>query len=150
MAELENETLKAALTARHGDQVLEVQKEACKKRTKKSLPEVGTQVLKEWWGANFEWPYPTVRSQRCLLSAPCCGGAARVPTYGAAAELCMAAQDKQKTSLAQRSGLDVVQVNNWFINMRKRVWHKLFPRGLPKTKAEAAAALAVAYGSRMA
>ena len=36
-----------------------------------------------------------------------------------------ALQDQDKVNLAQASGLEVVQVNNWFINQRKRAWHKV-------------------------
>lgn len=42
--------------------------------------------------------------------------------------------------MSQATGLSVVQVNNWFINQRKRHWHKLFD-GLPQPSSEKEAAL---------
>ena len=34
----------------------------------------------------------------------------------------MAMQEAQKLALAESTGLDLKQINNWFINQRKRHW----------------------------
>ena len=44
--------------------------------------------------------------------------------------------EEKKREFCKTTGLTPTQVNNWFINQRKRHWHKLFPNGIPKTKAE--------------
>mmetsp|Transcript_7396 Transcript_7396/g.18371 ORF Transcript_7396/g.18371 Transcript_7396/m.18371 type:complete len:378 (-) Transcript_7396:337-1470(-) len=49
--------------------------------------------------------------------------------------------DDVKAVLARQSNLTATQVNNWFINQRKRHWHKLFPGGHPETPEEALASL---------
>ena len=57
--------------------------------------------------------------------------------------------DEDKKALGEETGLDATQINNWFINQRKRHWHKLFARGeqAPATPEEARAALARNHGS---
>jgi len=55
-------------------------------------------------------------------------------------------EDDKKT-LHHCSGLSMTQINNWFINQRKRHWHKIFPGGPPNTPEEATNALKVKYGS---
>ena len=54
-----------------------------------------------------------------------------------------------KRALQKLAGLNQTQINNWFINQRKRHWHKLFARGeqAPATPEEARAALARNHGS---
>jgi hypothetical protein len=50
--------------------------------------------------------------------------------------------------LGSETGLDPTQINNWFINQRKRHWHKLFENGVPPNdEHEARAALAKRFGS---
>lgn len=36
--------------------------------------------------------------------------------------LCLIKQEADKNSLAESTGLDPKQINNWFINQRKRHW----------------------------
>jgi hypothetical protein len=44
--------------------------------------------------------------------------------------------------------LDQTQINTWFINQRKRHWHKLFQDGVPPgTAEEAEVALVARFGS---
>eukprot|EP01023_Acetabularia_acetabulum_P016081 TRINITY_DN17933_c0_g3_i1.p1 TRINITY_DN17933_c0_g3~~TRINITY_DN17933_c0_g3_i1.p1 ORF type:complete len:383 (-),score=65.64 TRINITY_DN17933_c0_g3_i1:1083-2231(-) len=45
--------------------------------------------------------------------------------------------DSAKRSLASQTNLTSIQINNWFINQRKRHWHKLFPEGVPNSQEEA-------------
>ncbi|KAL6761078.1 hypothetical protein V8C86DRAFT_2542577 [Haematococcus lacustris] len=49
--------------------------------------------------------------------------------------------EDDKAILCQSTGLNGVQVNNWFINQRKRHWHKYFPKGPPHSAEEAAQVL---------
>ena len=55
----------------------------------------------------------------------------------------------EKEELAKGADMSTDQVQNWFINQRKRHWHKLFARGeqAPATPEEARAALARNHGS---
>jgi hypothetical protein len=56
--------------------------------------------------------------------------------------------EEEKRALGSETGLDPTQINNWFINQRKRHWHKLFEGGVPPNdEHEARAALARRYGS---
>ena len=56
--------------------------------------------------------------------------------------------DEDKKALGEETGLDATQINNWFINQRKRHWHKLFEGGVPPAaEAEARAALVERFGS---
>ena len=50
-------------------------------------------------------------------------------------------------SVPPTTGLNATQINNWFINQRKRHWHKLFPDGQPASVEEAAAVLTAAHGT---
>ena len=59
--------------------------------------------------------------------------------------------EEEKRALGAETGLDPTQINNWFINQRKRHWHKLFEGGVPPgTEAEARAALVARFGSLQA
>lgn len=49
--------------------------------------------------------------------------------------------EEEKITLERASNLSSTQVNNWFINMRKRHWHKLFPEGIPENERVAEASL---------
>lgn len=49
--------------------------------------------------------------------------------------------EEDKIALERASNLSSTQVNNWFINMRKRHWHKLFPEGIPENERVAEASL---------
>jgi hypothetical protein len=56
--------------------------------------------------------------------------------------------EEEKRCLGSQTGLDPTQINNWFINQRKRHWHKLFENGVPPNdEHEARAALAKRFGS---
>jgi hypothetical protein len=56
-------------------------------------------------------------------------------------------QEEDKRELVSNTSLNSTQINNWFINQRKRHWHKLFPDGPPATPDEAQAGLETKYGS---
>ena len=55
--------------------------------------------------------------------------------------------EADKATLGRRTGLNPTQINNWFINQRKRHWHKLFPGAQPATAEEASGALVQRFGS---
>lgn len=47
-------------------------------------------------------------------------------------------QESEKELLAAKTGLTGQQVNNWFINQRKRSWQKYWPEGnTPRSEEEA-------------
>lgn len=58
--------------------------------------------------------------------------------------------EADKATLGRRTGLNPTQINNWFINQRKRHWHKLFPGAQPATAEEASGALVQRFGSLQA
>jgi len=55
--------------------------------------------------------------------------------------------EEDKNELRNCTGLNMTQINNWFINQRKRHWHKLFPGGPPNTPLEAQNGLKARFGS---
>ena len=55
--------------------------------------------------------------------------------------------EADKGGLQKETGLTLTQINNWFINQRKRHWHKLFKDGPPDTEEAARRALMKQYGS---
>ena len=56
--------------------------------------------------------------------------------------------EEDKQMLGAKTGLSATQINNWFINQRKRHWHKLFRDTAPPTSAEEATeALTAKYGT---
>lgn len=58
--------------------------------------------------------------------------------------------EDDKQVLIEMTKLDATQVNNWFINFRKRHWIRLFERGCtPKNEKEAATALAKAFNGSL-
>ena len=57
------------------------------------------------------------------------------------------AQDTDKAALQKEAKLTMTQINNWFINQRKRHWQKLFEDGPPETEEAARRALIKRYGS---
>ena len=56
--------------------------------------------------------------------------------------------EDDKRALSKSTNLSATQINNWFINQRKRHWHKLF-KGVtqPASEEEAAVALRRAFGT---
>ena len=58
--------------------------------------------------------------------------------------------EEEKRCLGSETGLDPTQINNWFINQRKRHWHKLFENGVPPNdEHDARAALDQAEADRV-
>jgi hypothetical protein len=57
--------------------------------------------------------------------------------------------EADKLAILQQTKLNATQVNNWFINQRKRHWHKLFTQAQPSCKEEAEEALAKSFGGSL-
>ncbi|RWW12660.1 hypothetical protein GW17_00023664 [Ensete ventricosum] len=83
----------------------DVREEIIRKRRAGKLPGDTTSILKQWWQQNSKWPYPTV-----TFLLPCCSW---FPHF----------QEDDKAKLVEETGLQLKQINNWFINQRKRNWH---------------------------
>uniref|UniRef100_A0A9I9D156 Homeobox protein knotted-1-like 3 n=1 Tax=Cucumis melo TaxID=3656 RepID=A0A9I9D156_CUCME len=86
--------LKHELKNGYKEKIVDIREEILRKRRAGKLPGDTTSVLKAWWQSHSKWPYPTVS---------------------------MLEEDKAK--LVQETGLQLKQINNWFINQRKRNWH---------------------------
>ncbi|PPD98275.1 hypothetical protein GOBAR_DD04702 [Gossypium barbadense] len=90
--------LKHELKQGYKEKIVDVREEILRKRRAGKLPGDTTLILKAWWQSHSKWPYPTF-SDKVLL------------------------QEEDKARLAQKTGLQLKQINNWFINQRKRNWH---------------------------
>ena len=82
-----------------------------RKRKKGKLPKDATTALKTWWTSNLVWPYPSVRAcaalhvrkRRLTLQLP-------------------RAQDDDKRTLGDETGLNATQINNCaYRRLRERV-----------------------------
>ncbi|RRT50341.1 hypothetical protein B296_00016762 [Ensete ventricosum] len=126
--------------------IVDIREEILRKRRAGKLPGNSTSTLKTWWQSHSKWPYPTVlmlthHSFSCILWPLC-----RVALSICLADLCVvwlglrhhkqvklnpqsitlfcwAMQEDDKARLVQETGLQLKQINNWFINQRKRNWH---------------------------
>ena len=95
-----------------------MREEILRKRRAGKLPGDTTSVLKNWWQKHSKWPYPTVSSQfahSLNLRVICLRQIVQV------FEAFLQEDDKAK--LVEETGLQLKQINNWFINQRKRNWH---------------------------
>lgn len=81
--------LKNELKKDYESKLKNVHEEILRKRRAGKLPGNTTNVLRDWWTAHAQWPYPT---------------------------------EEQKARLMAETGLQLKQINNWFINQRKRNW----------------------------
>ncbi|KAL6550051.1 Homeobox protein knotted-1-like 7 [Orobanche minor] len=85
--------LKIELKQGFKSRIEDVREEILRKRRAGKLPGDTTTVLKNWWQQHSKWPYPTML------------------------------QEDDKAKLVEQTGLQLKQINNWFINQRKRNWH---------------------------
>ncbi|XP_024535927.1 uncharacterized protein LOC112348098 [Selaginella moellendorffii] len=85
-----------------------------KKKRKKKIPKEARQQLLDWWSQHQDHPYPNVSFFQCVLSIP-------LLIFFDILLRC-AGQGDEKSNLAQSTGLEPKQINNWFINQRKRHW----------------------------
>ncbi|GFH07177.1 uncharacterized protein HaLaN_01938 [Haematococcus lacustris] len=100
------------------------------KRSKGKLPDEAIEQLKQWWQQHSYWPYPTASD----------GSQARQPARPGHSHTWCKREDV-KATLSCVTGLAPQQVSNWFVNQRKRYWHKLFPARQPQNAEEAEAML---------
>jgi hypothetical protein len=112
-----------------------------KKKKKGKLPWDAREKLLHWWQLHYRWPYPSVRvrtidSCACsfmpllcmvMLCVQCGIEIFATPKY------CLFMQELEKAALAESTGLDAKQINNWFINQRKRHWKPAPPPMLATT-----------------
>ena len=113
-----------------------MQEEFTQTRKSGKLPPEAIALLKAWWSAHITWPYPEARGPR-----------AKRHVVPAALHLRAPAQDADKAALQKEAKLTMTQINNWFINQRKRHWQKLFEDRPPETEEAARGALIKRYGS---
>ncbi|KAK8712438.1 hypothetical protein V6N13_147678 [Hibiscus sabdariffa] len=85
-----------------------LRKEFLKKRKKGKLPRDARLTLLDWWNSHYKWPYPTVIALQLSHLITICKG--------------VEAQEEEKLKLSEITGLGQKQINNWFINQRKRHW----------------------------
>ncbi|CAL5419834.1 unnamed protein product [Camellia sinensis] len=90
--------LKHELKQGYKEKIVDIREEILCKRRAGKLPGDTTSMLKAWWQSHSKWPYPTVKAL-------------------------MVSVEEDKARLVQEAGLQLKQINNWFINQRKRNWH---------------------------
>jgi hypothetical protein len=81
-----------------------------RKRKKGKLPKDATTALKTWWTSNLVWPYPSVcaRAAPHVLESPLTTQLSR-------------AQDDDKRTLGDETGLNATQINNCASRLRAYV-----------------------------
>ncbi|KAF7124461.1 hypothetical protein RHSIM_Rhsim12G0113400 [Rhododendron simsii] len=99
----EDRELKERLLHKYGSHISSLKLEFSKKKKKGKLPKEARQTLLEWWNLHYQWPYPTYWFRFFFWGL-------------------FTIQEADKISLAESTGLDQKQINNWFINQRKRHW----------------------------
>ncbi|KAH0888039.1 hypothetical protein HID58_050468 [Brassica napus] len=101
--------LKHELKQGYKEKIVDIREEILRKRRAGKLPGDTTSVLKAWWQSHSKWPYPTVSPY---------------PTSSITdMDTSQGFLEEDKARLVQETGLQLKQINNWFINQRKRNWH---------------------------
>ncbi|RZS09202.1 hypothetical protein BHM03_00040257 [Ensete ventricosum] len=100
--------LKRHLLKKYGGYLSRLRQELSKKKKKGKLPKDARQKLLNWWQLHYKWPYPSFTFAELLtwMEKFYMGNK----------------QETEKVELAESTGLDQKQINNWFINQRKRHW----------------------------
>uniref|UniRef100_A0A0E0P1V2 Homeobox domain-containing protein n=1 Tax=Oryza rufipogon TaxID=4529 RepID=A0A0E0P1V2_ORYRU len=115
--------LKHQLLRKYGGSLGDLRQVFSKRTKKGKLPKEARQKLLHWWELHYKWPYPSVRTHHIpfdQFNHIFCTKLTRLKMreiYGVVYE-----QEMEKMTLAQTTGLDQKQINNWFINQRKRHW----------------------------
>ncbi|KAJ6981214.1 homeobox protein knotted-1-like 6 [Populus alba x Populus x berolinensis] len=118
----EDRELKDKLLRRFGSHIGTLKLEFSKKKKKGKLPKEARQTLLGWWDAHYKWPYPTDIIERTKLSSGVKRRRVALCLLILINELQMGRREADKIALAESTGLDQKQINNWFINQRKRHW----------------------------
>ncbi|KAG2534918.1 hypothetical protein PVAP13_9NG072500 [Panicum virgatum] len=116
----EDKELKHQLLRKYGGYLGGLRQEFSKRKKKGKLPKEARQKLLHWWELHYKWPYPSVRPL-----------------------------ETEKLALAETTGLDQKQINNWFINQRKRRW-KPTSEDMPFAMVEAAGGFHAPQGTAAA
>ncbi|KAI7757773.1 hypothetical protein M8C21_027942, partial [Ambrosia artemisiifolia] len=98
----EDRDLKEKLLRKYSKYISSLKHEFSNKKKKGKLPKEARQVLLDWWNIHYRWPYPTVSQTIHRANNSTC--------------------EADKIALAESTRLDQKQINNWFINQRKRHW----------------------------
>lgn len=96
---------------------MDIREEIMRKRRAGKLPGDTTSVLKEWWRTHSKWPYPTVKTSSEKFFLQLC------QKWFLILDWVLELQEEDKAKLVQETGLQLKQINNWFINQRKRNWN---------------------------
>uniref|UniRef100_A0A6V7QXI4 Homeobox protein knotted-1-like 1 n=1 Tax=Ananas comosus var. bracteatus TaxID=296719 RepID=A0A6V7QXI4_ANACO len=130
----EGQELRQHLLKRYSGYLGSLKQELSKKKKKGKLPKDARQQLLNWWELHYKWPYPSVSvfmlstliSSVDFYHSPwnSCIGYCLIPRYFVCSLMrsITNTQETQKVALAESTGLDLKQINNWFINQRKRHW----------------------------
>lgn len=114
----EDRELKDRLLHKFGSHISKLKMEFSKKKQKGKLPKEARDMLLDWWKVHYKWPYPTVRVFNKFIILQILGliyqGFFKCDFF--------LIQEADKNFLAESTGLDQKQINNWFINQRKRHW----------------------------
>lgn len=105
---------------RFGSHIGTLKLEFSKKKKKGKLPKEARQTLFDWWSVHYKWPYPTVQKfiHLSFFSTYIFDKSKYMLTLLHESLI----QEADKIALAESTGLDQRQINNWFINQRKRHW----------------------------
>ncbi|MCO5568370.1 hypothetical protein L7F22_022069 [Adiantum nelumboides] len=134
----EDQKLKEQLMRKYSGYICSLKQEFLKKKKKGKLPKDARQKLLDWWSQHYKWPYPSVNVKLIISTSKCqnicvaaanefnvvCGGNCAHSTFqhGPCSNLFFKDPETEKAALAESTGLDQKQINNWFINQRKRHW----------------------------
>ncbi|PON48207.1 Octamer-binding transcription factor [Parasponia andersonii] len=136
--------LKEILTRKHNGYLTILKTEFLKKTKKVKLPKPAPTTLLHWWTDHYRWPYPTSiltahsgthveqsGMDECdwsvyttfliIISTPFDIRHDTIDQHSISHNL-KALHEEEKMKLSEETGVDQKQINNWFVNQRKRQW----------------------------